>query len=91
MFDLIEGNTHALIEIEEGHVIPQEDFLDIQQSPLCVNTERILVFKGKAKRAKIIDFGSEWKCHESFAVFQQSTLRRLDSNEIQKNCQSVFK
>ena len=79
------------MEIEqEGHVIPQEDFMDIQQSPLCVNTDRILVFEGKAKRAKIIDFGSEWKCHESLAVFHQSHLKRVGSDEIQKNCQSVI-
>ena len=66
-----------------AHIIKQIDVMDSDQMPLIINTERVVVIEGRAVRGMVIDFGSELKCHESLAIFEQRKIRKFHSSEIE--------
>ena len=60
------------------YVFLRSSIMDIEKTPLVVNSDRIFAFKGRPVTYKMVDFGSELKQHDPMAIFQAQKIRKVD-------------
>ena len=73
----------------QGFVILQNVIMDLESDPITLGSNRVCIVDGKPVKAKIIDFGSELKCHEVLSNLTQAKLKKLD--DLKPQCPNLIK